>query len=51
MTHQFRHDVLSHIGLLQLIDKGMPQPVNGGAAFACDASVIEVTLEATHEVM
>lgn len=51
MTHQFRHDVLSHIGLLQLIDKRVSHPVNGGTALTYDASIIEVALEATGDVM
>ena len=51
MSRQLSHNMLSNVRLLQLIDKRVSHPVNGGAALTYDASIIEVALEATGDVM
>lgn len=51
MSRQLSHNMLSNVCLLQLIDKRVSHPVNGGAALTYDASIIEVALEATGDVM
>ena len=51
VSRKFGHNMLSNVRLLQLIDKRVSHPVNGGAALTYDASIIEVALEATGDVM
>ena len=52
MSRKFGHNMLSNVRLLQLIDKRVSHPVNGGGRFLTyDASLIEVALEATGDVM